>query len=114
MVIQFSNKNDIIRKKYVELLNQIIDNIKISKIIEKSIYNYCINLSKEKNITRCWNNIIFKKASNISIKQNSDASIWVMLEAERRRVQSKFTSKRKKLLLLDVFFKASNNSFLKI
>ena len=61
MVNQFSNKNDVIRNHNVNLLNKMIDDIKISMKIEKSLYNYCIKVSKEKNISRSWDNIIFKK-----------------------------------------------------
>ncbi len=57
----FSNKNDDIRKKNVLLLNKIINNKKISRKIEKSLYNYSVKLSKERNIIRSWDNIIFRK-----------------------------------------------------
>jgi len=57
----FSNKNDENRFKYVKLLNNVVNDIQLSRKIEKSIYNYTIDLSKEKNILRRWDNIIFKK-----------------------------------------------------
>ena len=53
---KFSNSNDILRIQYVILLDKIIYDFKLSKIIEKSIYNYVIQLSKEKNIRRNWDN----------------------------------------------------------
>jgi transcription elongation factor S-II len=57
--MEFSNSNDKIRIQYVILLNKIIDDLKITKVIEKSIYNYIIKISKEKNIMRSWDNEIF-------------------------------------------------------
>jgi len=56
---KFSNSNDILRIQYVILLDKIIYDFKLSKIIEKSIYNYVIQLSKEKNIRRNWDNKLF-------------------------------------------------------
>ena len=37
-----------------------IDNISISRTIEKGIYNYIIKLSHEKDIIRKWENPIFR------------------------------------------------------
>ena len=56
---KYSNSNDILRIQYVILLDKIICDFKLSKIIEKSIYNYVIQLSKEKNIRRNWDNKLF-------------------------------------------------------
>ena len=57
---QFNNYADKFRKNSVNFINKELDNESISRRIEKSIYNYCINLSKEKNIKRKWDNVIFK------------------------------------------------------
>ena len=57
---QFNNYEDKVRKISVNFINKELKNESISRKIEKSIYNYCINLSKEKNIKRKWENIIFK------------------------------------------------------
>ena len=44
----FSSDNDPIRKKTVLMINKYINNLTKSKIIEKSIYNYIIDISKKK------------------------------------------------------------------
>ena len=56
-----SNLDDKFRNIIVTKLNNQLDNINISRIIEQSIYNYVIKLCKEKNIKRLWNNDIFKE-----------------------------------------------------
>ena len=56
----FSNENDMERYKIVELFNKIIQNKRVSRKVEQSIYNYIIRTSKEKNISRRWSNSIFK------------------------------------------------------
>lgn len=55
-----SNINDEIRNNVVQKLDNIIGLKIVSRLIEKSIYNYTINLSKEKNIKRNWGNQIFR------------------------------------------------------
>lgn len=55
-----SNINDIFRNKIVEKFNSLIYDICKSRNVEKSIYNYIIKLSKNKNIERSWNNNIFR------------------------------------------------------
>jgi len=45
-----SNIHDVFRNKIVEKLDKILKNKTNSRIIEKSIYNYIIKLSKQKNI----------------------------------------------------------------
>ena len=57
----FSSTKDSIRQKYIELLNKNLQNIKLSKQIEKQLYNSSINLSKDKYIQRRWSNPVFKK-----------------------------------------------------
>ena len=71
----FSSNNDELRKNIVKKLNSIINNELISKNIEKSIYNYTIKLSKEKNINRYWSNPIFKNIYLSKIR-----SIYVNLD----------------------------------
>ena len=56
----FSSDNDQFRTKIIKKLNLIINDLIITKNIEKSIYNYTIKLSKEKNINRYWSNEVFK------------------------------------------------------
>jgi DNA-directed RNA polymerase subunit M/transcription elongation factor TFIIS len=59
--MDFSNNTDKKRIKMVTMLNNEIKNIKLSKNIEKGIYNYIIKLSKHKNIKRSWNNLVFNQ-----------------------------------------------------
>ena len=56
----FSSDNDEFRTKIIKKLDLKINDLVITKNIEKSIYNYTIKLSKEKNINRYWNNNVFK------------------------------------------------------
>ena len=58
--MEFSNKIDDLRIKMVIKLDEIVDDINLSRTIEKGIYNYIIKLSYEKNIVRKWDNPIFK------------------------------------------------------
>ena len=55
-----SNITDEIRNNIVQKLDNIIGIKVVSRLIEKSIYNYTIHLAKEKNIKRNWNNNIFR------------------------------------------------------
>lgn len=47
------------RKRIVFQLNKLIDNEKNAINMEKGILNSCINISKEKNIVKKWDNIYF-------------------------------------------------------
>ena len=49
-----------IRSQSYGLLNKILENEKISRQIEQSIYNETIRFSSENNIKRLWDNKIFK------------------------------------------------------
>jgi DNA-directed RNA polymerase subunit M/transcription elongation factor TFIIS len=55
-----SNINDTFRNKIVEKFDDLINDKCKSRNVEKSIYNYIIKLSKNKNIDRSWNNDIFR------------------------------------------------------
>ena len=55
-----SNINDTFRNKIVEKFDTLILDTSKSRNVEKSIYNYIINLSKNKNIHRTWDNDIFR------------------------------------------------------
>ena len=52
MSTKYSNNSDQVRIKIVIKFNNILNNLKLSKIIEKSIYNYVIDVAKNKNILR--------------------------------------------------------------
>ena len=57
--MSFSNEVDPKRIQVVLKLNNIIDDQKISQLIERDIYNSIIKLAKQKNISRNWSNPIF-------------------------------------------------------
>tara|TARA_Y100001958_G_scaffold160033_1_gene165412 strand:- start:258 stop:782 length:525 start_codon:yes stop_codon:yes gene_type:complete len=76
----FSSDNDPIRKKTVIMIDKYIKNLIKSKIIEKSVYNYIIDISKKKNINRYWSNVIFKnlylsKIRSLYVNINKDSYI---------------------------------------
>ena len=56
---EFSNRNDKRRKFVVNKLNNYIKDESISRNIEKSIYNYTIELSIKHNIICSWDNYLF-------------------------------------------------------
>jgi len=58
---KFSNNSDSIRIKTVIKFNSLLNDLRLSKIIEKSIYNYVIQVAKNKNIIRLWSDNIFKQ-----------------------------------------------------
>jgi DNA-directed RNA polymerase subunit M/transcription elongation factor TFIIS len=57
--MSFSSINDEKRNSCVKILNKIINDEIISRNIEKNIYNSVIEICKNKNITKNWNNKIF-------------------------------------------------------
>ena len=70
----YSNNNDEHRMKMVIKFDQLINDIKISKNIEKNIYNYIIEVSKNRDIVRSWKNKVFY---NLYI--NKSLSIYINL-----------------------------------
>ena len=54
-----TNINDKHRIKCVNKINEYMKDERLSRNIEKGIYNYMISYSKENNITRKWENPIF-------------------------------------------------------
>jgi len=88
---KYNNLNDKKRLKYVNLFNSLINNLKISREIEKSIYNYVIKLSKEKNIIRSWDNKIFNELYTSKIR-----SIYINLNKESYIKNENFLEKIKK------------------
>jgi transcription elongation factor S-II len=54
-----SNLKDKNRDNCVKKINSVVDDINLARNIEKSIYNFTINFSKENNINRRWDNKIF-------------------------------------------------------
>ena len=53
------NDPDTFRRKIVEKLNNFIKDEKISKNLEKGIFNYTIELANKKNLIKKWNNELF-------------------------------------------------------
>jgi hypothetical protein len=76
----FSNINDPLRSKIVQKFNGIVDDLELSRTIEKSIYNSIIHFCKEKHIQRTWNNSVFKKiylSKIISIYSNINKDSYI-------------------------------------
>jgi len=74
------NINDKYRSVTVKKINTIIDDLIISRNIEKGIYNFIINFSKENNINRKWTNKIFynlyfSKVRSIYINLDKDSYV---------------------------------------
>ena len=77
---EYSNKNDTYRNTIVEKFNKLLNNIQISRNIEKNIYNYTIELAKKKGIKRLWSNETFQELylSKIrSIYSNIDDTSYI-------------------------------------
>jgi len=74
------NYQDEIRKNTVKKLNKCVKGIKISRRIERGIYNYCIDYANDKNIKKNWKNQLFYRiyiAKVISIYSNLDNKCYV-------------------------------------
>jgi len=52
--------NDEMRNKYVFFIDKELENISISRKIERSIYNYTIEVANQKKIKKQWTNPYFK------------------------------------------------------
>ena len=77
---KYSNSTDEERIKMVIYFDKVIQDISLSKKVEKSIYNYIIRISKEKNIQRRWSNTTFKNLYHskvISIYSNLKESSYI-------------------------------------
>tara|TARA_B100000575_G_scaffold284180_1_gene277901 strand:- start:1075 stop:1608 length:534 start_codon:yes stop_codon:yes gene_type:complete len=80
MSVKYSNRDDTKRNMMVKYLNKAIDDIKVSRKVEKGIYNYVIKVSKEKNIRRSWENTLFTnlyKSKILSVYSNLDADSYI-------------------------------------
>lgn len=74
------NYKDDIRKRVVLKLNKCVKRIKLSRQIEKGIYNYCIEYATNKNIKKSWMNPLFYRlymSKVISIYSNIDVKCYV-------------------------------------
>jgi DNA-directed RNA polymerase subunit M/transcription elongation factor TFIIS len=74
------NYKDDIRNRVVLKLNKCVKRIKLSRQIEKGIYNYCIEYAINKNIKKSWMNPLFYRlymSKVISIYSNIDVKCYV-------------------------------------
>jgi DNA-directed RNA polymerase subunit M/transcription elongation factor TFIIS len=86
-----SNIDDEYRNKIVLKFNKLINDEKKSRIIEKSIYNHSIEISKQKNINRSWKNEIFKELylSKVrSLYSNIDKDSYIKNATFLERIKS--------------------------
>ena len=70
---KYNNFDDELRNKMVKKINNTVNDISITRKIEKSIYNYVIKLCKQKGIKQNWNNKLFMNiylTKSISIYSN--------------------------------------------
>ncbi len=75
-----NNRKDSLRNDIVKKLNLRVKSMKISRKIEKGIYNYIIGYSIENNIQRNWENKMFHRLymkKVISIYSNLDSKCYV-------------------------------------
>ena len=80
LLVMSNNYKDEIRKKTVMKLNKCVKGIKISRRIEKGIYNYCIDYATERNIKRNWKNLLFYRiymGKVISVYSNLDKKCYI-------------------------------------
>ena len=89
---KFSNNHDKIREKYVLHFDKVIDNESLSRQVEKSIYNYIISFSREKNIQRNWSNKIFYKlyvSKIMSVYLNLNQNSYIHNENFLKKIKDK-------------------------
>jgi len=87
----YSNITDERRIRIVIKLDSLVNDISLSRKIEKSIYNYIIRLSKEKNIKRSWSNPIFTNLYNtkvISMYYNMKEDSYIHNRSFMNRIKS--------------------------
>ena len=75
-----TNFDDKIRSNIVNKLNKCVKSLKISRNLEKGIYNYCIEYSIRKNIHRSWSNKMFYRvyvSKTISVYSNLDPKSYI-------------------------------------
>ena len=86
--LQFNNFEDKFRLSLVQLFNKELNEINLCRKIEKSIYNYCMKLSRENSINKSWNNPIFKNLYLSKIR-----SIYSNIKAESYIQNKEFKTK---------------------
>ena len=105
---KFSNSADDKRIKIVKYLDTVVEDERLSKMIEQSIYNYVIHLSKQKNIQRRWTNPLFTKLYNskvISIYSNLKKDSYIENDTFLARIKKGEIESRKigTLSVYDIF-----------
>ena len=86
-----SRLNDPIRDKSVSKIDAVIGDIYKSRIIEKSIFNYCIDYTIKNNISRNWENRLFKHLyinKLISVYSNIKCDSYVQNEYFLQKINS--------------------------
>ena len=87
-----SNINDEFRNKIVNKINTFINDISLSRKFEQSIYNYVINKAVKSNITRSWDNYIFKNIyifKIIGLYNNLNKDSYVQNKSFINRIKNK-------------------------
>ena len=75
-----NNFNDKIRREVVTKINKCVKSMKVSRRIERGIFNYCIKFSFDRNIKKSWKNLLFYRlymSKVISIYSNLDKKCYV-------------------------------------
>jgi transcription elongation factor S-II len=86
-----NNYSDKYRFKIVELFITELDDENISRKIERSIYNYTINLAKKKLIKKKWTNTVFKNLYLTKVKSiysNINEKSYVKNKTFKKRILS--------------------------
>jgi len=86
-----SSLNDPIRDKSVSKIDTVIGDMYKSRIIEKSIFNYCIDYTSKNNISRNWENRLFKSLyinKLISVYSNIKSDSYIQNEYFLQKINS--------------------------
>ena len=87
--MSYSNYNDEIRNQFCKKINKCVKNMKVSRKIEKGVYNYCIEYSINNNIHRSWDNKLFYrvyKSKVISVYSNIDENCYIENKSLLKRI----------------------------
>ena len=57
----FTSTKDEFRRQHVNLFNNELNNERLSRNVEKYLYNAAIQVAKEKCMVRKWDNVVFKE-----------------------------------------------------
>jgi len=79
-MVKYSNRDDSKRNLMVLFINKCVNDMKVSRKIEKGVYNYVIGVSKKKNIQRSWENTMFVnlyRSKILSVYSNIDSETYI-------------------------------------